>query len=132
MSELFSFGKQRVFLKFSLIPVSDSTTALERYDACVDLQRVGAVAQSMEMLQKMTIDFPDFSLTYNALAALYKKTNDMEAAIDHMEKYCALEPDDYFGFSVLSVYCIAAGRRVQAEEALGRANELRFKAQLGG
>ena len=108
----------------------DPMTALERYDACIDLQRAGKTSQSIEMLRKMTVDFPDFSLAYNALAAWYKKGNNIEAAIENMEKYCALEPNDPFGFSVLSAYCIAAERRAQAEEALGRASELRFKAQF--
>jgi predicted Zn-dependent protease len=107
-------------------------TALEQYDACMDMHRTGEVAQSMEMLRKMTADFPDFALAYNALAAFYKKENNLDAAIEYMEKYCALEPNDPFGFSILSAYCIAADRRAQAEEALGRAGELQFKAQLGG
>jgi len=107
-------------------------TALEQYDVCIELQRTGNVVQAAEMLQKMTVDFPDFSLAYNALAALYKRENNMAAAIDHMEKYCALEPNDPFGFSVLSAYSIMAGQRERAEEALGRAGELRFKAQFGG
>jgi predicted Zn-dependent protease len=110
----------------------DSMTALEQYDACIELQRAGKTTQSIEMLKKMTLDFPDFSLAYNALAAFYKKGNNIEAAIESMEKYCVLEPNDPFGFSVLSAYCIAAEQRTQAEEALGRASELRFKAQFGG
>ena len=107
-------------------------TPMEQYDACIELQRAGEVMRSVEALQKMTVDFPDFSLAYNALAAFYKKENNMEAAIEYMEKYCALESNDPFGFSVLSAYCIAQGWREKAEEALGRANELRFKAQFGG
>jgi predicted Zn-dependent protease len=107
-------------------------TALEQYDACINVQRAGDVAQSMEMLRKMTADFPDFALAYNALAAFYKKANNINAAIENMEKYCSLVPDDPFGFSVLSAYCIAADRREQAEKALAHANELRFKAQFGG
>ena len=106
-------------------------TALEQYDACINMQRAGNVAQSMEMLRKMTDDFPDFALAYNALAAFYKKGNNIEAAIENMEKYCALEPNDPFGFSVLSAYCIAASQREKAEQALARASELRFKAQFG-
>ena len=107
-------------------------TALEQYDACISVQRAGNVAQSMEMLRKMTVDFPDFALAYNALAAFCKKANNIDAAIENMEKYCTLEPNDPFGYSVLSAYCIAADRREQAEKALGHANELRFKAQFGG
>ena len=106
-------------------------TALEQYDASVELRRAGNVTESVEMLRKITVDFPDFALAYNALAAFYKKENDMDAAIENMEKYCALEPNDPFGFSILSAYSIAAGRRAQAEEALARASELRFKAQFG-
>ena len=107
-------------------------TATEHYDVCIELQRAGKISQSIEMLRTMTVDFPDFALAYNALAAFYKKENNIEAAIENMEKYCLLEPNDPFGFSVLSAYCIAAERRTQAEEALGRASELRFQAQFGG
>jgi len=106
-------------------------TALEQYDACIDLQRAGEVAQAMETLRQIIVDFPDFALAYNALAAFHKKANEMEVAIEYMEKYCALEPNDPFGYSVLSAYHIAVGQRTQAEEALGRASELRFKAQFG-
>ena len=103
-------------------------TALEQYDACIDQQRAGNMLKAVEMLQKLTDDFPNFSLAYNALAAFYKKENNLESAISYMEKYCALEPDDAFGFSVLSAYCIASGQRERAEESLAKANELRFKA----
>jgi len=106
-------------------------TALEQYDACIELHRGGAVSLSMDMLRKMTVDFPDFSLAYSALAAFYKKENNIEAAIACMEKYCELESSDPFGFSVLSAYYIAAGQREQAEVALGHASEIRFKAQFG-
>jgi len=109
----------------------DSITALEQYDACIELHRAGSVLQAVEMLRKMTVEFPDFALAYNALAAFDKKANNLAAAIENMEKYCALESNDPFGFSVLSAYRIAAGQRAQAEEALGLANELRFKAQFG-
>ena len=108
-------------------PASD----LEQYDASIERQRVGDVAGAMEMLRKLTTEYPHFALAYNALAAFHKKANDMDAAIENMERYCALEPNDPFGFSVLSSYYIAAGQRTQAEEALGRASELRFKAQFG-
>ena len=106
-------------------------TALKQYDACIERQRIGKETEAVDMLKKLTVDFPDFALTYNALAAFYKKTNDMDAAIENMERYCALEPNDPFGFSVLSAFCIAAGRRAQAEEALAQASELRFKSQFG-
>ena len=113
------------------IPVSNVMTALEQYDACIELQRAGKINESIEGLRKMTADFPDFALAYNALAAFYKKANNVDAAIENMKRYCALEPNDPFGFSVLSAYCIGAGRRTEAEDALAHASELRFKAQFG-
>ena len=124
MTKPFSFGKYRNFTVFN--PASD----LEQYDACIELHRAGEVAQAMKMLQTITVEYPDFALAYNALAAFYKKENNMEAAIENMEKYCTLMPNDPFGYSVLSAYHIAAGQRPQAEEALARANELRFKSQF--
>jgi len=107
-------------------PASD----LEQYDASIELQRAGNVSGAMEMLRKLTAEYPNFALAYSALAAFHKKANDLKAAIENMEKYCALEPNDPFGYSVLSSYYIAAGEQAQAEEALGRAGELRFKAQF--
>ena len=106
-------------------------TALEQYDACMAMHSAGDVAHSVELLKKMTVDFPDFPLAHNALAAFYKKENNLESAIESMKKYCELEPEDPFGFSVLSAYLIAFGQREQAEEALASAHELRFKAQFG-
>jgi predicted Zn-dependent protease len=106
-------------------------TALEQYDAYTELQRAGKTGEAAESLRKIIAEFPDFALAYNALAAIYKKENNIGAAIENMEKYCALEPNDPFGFSVLSAYCIGAGLHAQAEEALGRAAELRFQTQFG-
>jgi len=113
------------------MPVFNPATDLEQYDACIELHRAGEVGKAMEMLRNLTANSPDFALAFNALAAFYKKANDLDAAIENMKEYCALEPNDSFGFSVLSAYYIAADLRVQAEEALGRAGELRFQAQFG-
>ncbi|MDR2440999.1 MAG: tetratricopeptide repeat protein [Planctomycetaceae bacterium] len=106
-------------------------TPMETYDACIELQRSGKLPEAIDALKQLTTGFPDFALAYNALAAIYKKQGDVEAAIQNMEKYCELEPNDSFGFSILSAYCLGVGRRDQAEEALGKAHDLRFKAQFG-
>jgi Flp pilus assembly protein TadD len=104
---------------------------METYDACIELQRSGKLSEAINALKQLTEESPDFPLAYNALAAIYKKQGEVDAAIRSMEKYCELEPDDSFGFSILSSYCLEAGRRNQAEEALGKAHDLRFKAQFG-
>jgi predicted Zn-dependent protease len=104
---------------------------METYDMCIELQRSGKLPEAINALKQLTEEFPDFALAYNALAAIYKKQGDIDVAIWNMEKYCELEPEDSFGFSILSSYCLGAGRRDQAEEALGKAHDLRFKAQFG-
>ncbi|MDR0522756.1 MAG: tetratricopeptide repeat protein [Planctomycetaceae bacterium] len=105
-------------------------TPSEQYDVCIGLLRANQTSEAVASLKEITEKFPDFPLAYNCLAAIYKKENNIEAAIAAMEKYCAAEPDDPFGFSVLSAYCIEAGRREQAEEARGTAFELRFRSQM--
>jgi Flp pilus assembly protein TadD len=104
---------------------------METYDTCIELQRSGKLPEAINALKQLTEESPDFALAYNALAAIYKKQGNTNNAIQNMEKYCELEPEDSFGFSILSAYCLGAGRREQAEEALGKAHDLRFKAQFG-
>lgn len=106
------------------------STPLERYDACIELQRSGDPAAAVEGLRKITEEFPDFALAYNALGAFYKKQGDLETAIACAEKYTELEPDDAFGFTILSSFCVEAGQREKAEDALGKAQDLQFRARF--
>ena len=107
-------------------------TPMEKYDACTALQRSGQVAEAVDALKKLTEEHPDFALAYNALAAWHKKNGDLDEAVRNAEKYCELEPDDAFGYSILSSYSLAAGMREKAEDALGRAQDLRFRAHFEG
>ncbi|MDR3234425.1 MAG: hypothetical protein LBT46_12320 [Planctomycetaceae bacterium] len=104
---------------------------MEQYDAAIALRRTGKESEAEEALVNLAEESPDFALTYSALAAIYKKAGKLDQAVSNMQKYCGLETEDAFGFSVLSAFCIAAGQHLQAEEALGKASELRFKAQFG-
>lgn len=108
------------------------TKPIERYDACTELFRSGQVTEAVDELRKLTEEFPDFALAYNALGAYYKKNEDFAPAIQCAEKYCELEPEDSFGYSILSSYCIAAGEKEKAEDALMQAQDLRLKARLEG
>lgn len=107
------------------------TTPMEKYDACVELQRSGKPDEATDALKRLSQEEPDFALTFNALAADCKKKGLWDDAISYAEKYCELEPDDAFGYSILSAYCIEAGQRDKAEEALGRAHDIRFRNQFG-
>ena len=106
-------------------------TPMETYDTCMELHRSGKLDEAINGLTQLTESHSDFALAHNALAAIWKKRGDLGKAIGYAEKYCELEPDDAFGFSILSSYCIEAGEREKAEDALGRAQDLRFRAQFG-
>ncbi|MDR0871085.1 MAG: hypothetical protein LBN39_09875 [Planctomycetaceae bacterium] len=103
---------------------------MKRYDEYVELQRNGQVSEAVAGFVKLTQDYPDFALPYNALAANSKKEGKILDAVKYIEKYCQLEPNDAFGFSILSSYHIAAGNHEGAEEALAKVSELRFKEQF--
>ena len=106
-------------------------TPTEQYDACIELHRAGRIQEAIDALEKLVEDHPTFALTYNALAAIRKKQGDLLVAVGYAEKYCEYAPDDSFGYTILSSYQIAAGNRTAAEDALGKAYDLRFKEQVG-
>jgi tetratricopeptide (TPR) repeat protein len=103
------------------------STPLEEYDACMELHRTGKIDEAKERLLKLTEEHSEFALAYNALGAILKKEGQIQKAIQYAEKYCELEPEDAFGFTVLSSFCIEAGLRDKAEDALMAAQDLRFK-----
>ncbi len=102
-------------------------TPTEKYDACMELHRNGKIDEAVDALQKLVAEHADCALAYNALAAFAKKKGDTAAAIRYAEKYCELVPEDSFGYTILSSYYVETGNHAAAEEALGRAFELRFK-----
>ncbi len=107
-------------------------TSLERYDECIEMQRAGDMTAAVEGLKALVQDVPDFALAYNALAAFHKQQGQLPEAVACAEKYTELEPEDSFGFTVLSSFCIEAGEREKAEDALGMAQTLQFKEHLQG
>jgi tetratricopeptide (TPR) repeat protein len=89
-----------------------------------------SVAKFLEVLQ---LD-EQMALAHFALAVVCGKLGQHEQAVQHAERGCALEPDDPFSYTALSVtYQRAfAGTRDQryirqAEEAMGRAQMLQSR-----
>ncbi|MCL2742841.1 MAG: hypothetical protein FWE67_03225 [Planctomycetaceae bacterium] len=99
----------------------------EEYDTCMELHRSGEIGEAKERLIQLTEQHPEFALAFNALGAILKKEGQILQAIQYAEKYCELEPNDAFGFTILSSFCIEAGLRENAEDALMKAQDLRFK-----
>ena len=74
-----------------------------------------------------------FVLAHLALARVYTKTGQHEAAITHGEKACELEPDDPFNFTAMSVTYQRAWAGTQEQEYITKAEDAMAKARtLGG
>ncbi|MGL4941916.1 MAG: tetratricopeptide repeat protein [Thermoguttaceae bacterium] len=106
------------------------TTFLEQYDAAMEFRRRGETDAAWRAMRELASTKPDEPLVATALAAWHKKDGDLDEAIAHAENYCRLLPNDSFGFSVLSSYCIAAGRREDAEAALMAGQRARLAAHF--
>ena len=102
----------------------------EWYDECVALQQNGELAQAISELKKMLAVYPDYALGYLALAVFSQDIGDDQATLEAMEKACDLEQDDPFYFTAFSSLAIKCGNHELAEEALMKAQEARFAAQL--
>ena len=81
-------------------------------------------------MQALLADFPDYALAQLAIAALYAKKGLPEAAFSAAVKACNLDPKYPFFYTALSSLAIKAGHHQEAEEALMKAQEIRFNIQI--
>jgi len=100
------------------------------YDECVALQQNGELAQAISELKKLLDAYPSYGLAWLALAVFSQEKGDDEGTIDAMQKACELEQEDPFYFTAFSALAIKCGSHELAEEALMKAQEARFAAQL--
>jgi Flp pilus assembly protein TadD len=103
----------------------------ERYDEAIELQQQGKLEEAMGKLTALIAECPDYALGHAALSVFYGKLGRHEEAIEHAKKVCELEPDDSFSFMAMSLICQRAGKRSEAEEAMGQAMEKQWAAQRG-
>jgi len=100
------------------------------YDECVALQQNGELAQAISELKKLLEVYSGYGLAWLALAVFSQEKGDDEGTIDAMQKACELEQEDPFYFTAFSALAIKCGSHELAEEALMKAQEARFAAQL--
>ena len=74
--------------------------------------------------------YPDYGLAWLALAVFSLEKGDEETTLDAMQKACEIEQDDPFYFTAFSSLAIKCGNHERAEDALMKAQELRFASQL--
>ena len=104
-------------------------THVEEYDSAIELQRSGKTEEAIERLKAILDKKPDYALVHSALSVFYQKLDQLDAAVEHAEKVAALEPEDPFSFTALSLVCQKAGRLGEAEEAMAQAHRAAFAIQ---
>lgn len=85
----------------------------------------GAIAKLVELI---AVD-ANHTLSHLGLAVLYGKVGQHDKAVEHGRQACALEPEDPFNYTALSITCQRAWAGTQdrqyiqaAEEAMARAH----------
>lgn len=101
-----------------------STSREERYAAAEKIKDSGDLAGAVAALEQVVAEHPDFALAFSALAAWCTRLERHDEAVRHARRVCALEPNDPFSFTALSVACMRGGRIPEAEDALARSRLL--------
>jgi Flp pilus assembly protein TadD len=100
------------------------------YDEAIAKHRSGDTEAAIEMLRQLLAESPNYSLAHNALSVLYSRLGKIDQAVEHAKRVCEIDPDDTFGYTILSTLCLKNGRREEAEDALMKANQLSRAAWL--
>ncbi len=102
-----------------------------RYTEAEKLKDTGKVDEAIAAFAEIAKEDPSHVLTHLSLAKLYTQTGQHAKAVEHGEKACELEPEEWFNFTALSMtYQKAwAGTGDQnyirlAEDAMARSHSL--------
>lgn len=104
-------------------------TPKEIYIAADDLKDKGLLVEAVAKLQEALALDPNFALAHSALAVLFGKLGQHEAAIRHGLKVVELAPDDAFSYTAMSVTYVRAGRIPEAEDFKARAHMVQGRTQ---
>ena len=98
----------------------------EMYDAAIELQQKGNLAEAVGKLQELVAQDDSYALAHAALSVFYLKMSRNDEAVEQAQKVCTLEPDDPFSYIALSLVCQKAGRLPEAEEAMVQARRAQY------
>jgi len=73
------------------------------YDQADKLKDEGKLDEAVAKLGEALSTDPNYALAHAALAVVLQKLSRHEEAVEHARKVCAIEPDDPFSFTALSV-----------------------------
>ncbi len=78
--------------------------------------QLGNPAKTMELLKELTVLFPEFIEGWIRLALFYNSNNNMDQALETLQKSLAFEPDNATVLDLLGAIYAGIGDRKQAEE----------------
>ena len=96
---------------------------LKHYGAGRFDEAVGEYARALELS-------PDWTEAMHALATAYSKQGRHEEAIALIERVIALEPEDAFAYTSLSIFLQRKGLIPEAEQAAAKARMISWKEEL--
>lgn len=102
----------------------------KQYDAAIIQEIDGDRAGAIDALRTLAAENTGFGLAYTALSAMYNRDGKIDQAVEYAKRYTECEPEDPFGYTILSSLCIKAGRREEAEEALMNAQQIQMRAYM--
>lgn len=100
----------------------------QMYDEAVELKEAGQLEAAVGKLEALVQQHPDYALGHAGLGVYYGKLDRHDEAVQHAQKVCELEADDPFSFMAMSLICLKAGRREEAELALNEAMQKQWAA----
>lgn len=93
----------------------------ELYDEADRLKDAGKLEEAAAKMEEIVRHDDTYALAHTALAVIYTKLKQHDAAIRHGLRACELEPNDPFNFTSMSVTFQRAGKIQEAEDAMARA-----------
>ncbi len=101
------------------------------YDEAIEIQQQGDLEGAVGKLHELLAQDANYALAHAALSVFYSKLEQYDAAIEHADKVCELEPNDSFSFIAKSLVCQKAGRIAEAERAMMEARRAQAAVRFG-
>ncbi len=100
------------------------------YDEAEQLKDAGQLQEAIDKLSELLAIDANYALAHSALAVLLGKVGKHEEAIEHAQRVCALEPQDPFSFTALSVTYQRAFAGTTQQEYIRLAEDAMARSQM--
>ena len=100
------------------------------YDRIIGLWEAEKAEEAVGEMERLAEQHPDYPLAHLALAVFYSRSKRYDDSMEAAKRACELESENSFYYTAASSLAIRGGHREEAENALMKAQEARFAAQL--